>query len=1188
MSAAGPLRVERPDVLSRLPASGHAVVEASAGTGKTHTIESLFVELVLVRGLPVESLLVVTFTEKAAAELTKRIRDRLRSLALGRVEEAPGGRSDADCWLVDPAGRRRLRRALASFGNASISTIHAFCRSVLSENAFLGGHLFQQELVPDEAVLRRALVASARGPLVTDPALAPWFEAWLDAGRAPRGGTKLDGLAKLLLALRRVRGTPFPALDAAALAAAVRAFPAAPASAEDVRAALRADRVHGNTIRAAAPALFAAAARVEAVRDDVDAPGLYLRLRSDDVLAEALDKVRRGAIAGCALRQPLTSVLRDACLALHRALVPLEAAVAAKLGPVVDEALARMKSEEGLLDYADMLAHVETALEGTHGEALRRSLRGRFRAALIDEFQDTDELQWRIFERLFLDASEGHSLFLVGDPKQAIYRFRGADVETYLAAREAVTSDGGPTLTLSTSWRATEDLVAALNVLGDDAAPGRLLVPPIPYGAPLSCARRERSLVLPDGSPAAPFLLLEVPGTGLAAPGVRRLIGRALAREVRRVLDGSLLFGERGGEERIEPSEVFVLTRSGPEAVEAAGYLEAEGIVPGLVRSEGLFASVEAGEVRSLLLALDDPDDRALRGRLLLSPFFGLSLDDLAALGGLPSDGAHLAPLRGWSQAAQGRAWETLLPRILDESGLARRSLFLGGAKARSLARVEQLFERLVLEGTRTRASAGELASWLLERTQEAEVARGDAEAERAPSRPDAVPVLTMHMAKGLEAKVVLLFGGFGRPRTKPLDVRCAHAGGRRLAVIGNPADPAVAGALAAEDDAEDRRLLYVAVTRAKARVVLPFFPPGVGAEKRKDSPDGTYGPLNERLRALVPGLAGSPHERLFRVERIEPGAPARPGRREARPIAEWTPPELPPLPDEEAEREREARLLASRAGLVLTSFSGLKATARRHAAGEREAPGRLDSDAPADAPRDPGSVLPEGELPPGIPTGLLLHSLLEEADLGAVAACASPAGLAESPAFSERARALLSRHGLDPSHLPRAAEVVHAALTTGFDLGAGRSLPPLVHAPRVVREMEFLFPLPAGDDGGERGFVQGFVDAVVESDGKVFVLDWKSDLAERYDPAALAAHVEARYALQARLYSAAVARLLGLGDETSYEARFGGWVYVFLRALGPLGPRAAVTGRVPFREIADVDADLARLLAEAQREPSA
>ncbi len=528
---------------------------------------------------------------------------------------------------------------------------------------------------------------------------------------------------------------------------------------------------------------------------------------------------------------------------------------------------------------------------------------------------------------------------------------------------------------------------------------------------------------------------------------------------------------------------------------------------------------------------------------------------------------------------------ERFLPRILDESGLARRSLFLGGAKARSLARVEQLFERLVLEGTRTRASAGELAAWLRERAREAEVAGSDAEAERAPSRPDAVPVLTMHLSKGLEAKVVLVFGGFGQKPALPLEVRPAHVGAERLAVIGTPADPAVAAALRAEEAAEERRLLYVAVTRARARVVLPFFPAGVGAAKGRTSPEGGYAPLNERLRTLVPALPGSGNERLFRVERIEPAPPARRTRRPGRPLAEWTPPALPPLPDEEAERERETRFLASRSGLVLTSFSGLKATARRHAKADREAPGRLESDAPSDAPRDPAFVLPEGELPPGIPTGLLLHSLLEEADLAVVAASASAAEWAGSPAFAGRARALLSRHGLPPSSLPHAAELVHAALTTGFELGEGRSLPPLARAPRVVREMEFLFPLPEAE-GVERGFVQGFVDAVVESDGKVFVLDWKSDLAARYEPEELASHVESRYALQARLYSAAVARLLGLGDEAAYEARFGGWVYVFLRALGPLGPRAAVSGRVPFREIADLDADLARLLDEAEGEP--
>lgn len=1184
MSAARPLRVERPEVLRGLPASGHAVVEASAGTGKTHTIESLVVELLLVRGLPVESLLVVTFTEKAAAELTRRIRDRLRGLSRREVPEAPASRDARDCWHVGEEERRRLRRALASYGNASISTIHAFCRGVLGEYAFAGGQLLSLETVPEEAALRRAVLDVARGRLATDPALSPWLEAWFASSPAPRDGTRLDGLVTLLCGLRRVRGEPYPVLDRPALAEAVRSFPPPPASEAALRATLGAGGLRDRSIDAVLDPLLRICERVDEVRHDAHAPDLYLRLAGDGELSQDLAVVFSKAFGKNPLRDPEAAALRDACAALRRQLVPLPAAMASVVSPLVDERLRSLKSEEGLVDFSDMLALVEEALAGERGPELRRALRSRYRAALIDEFQDTDELQWSVFSRLFLDDSEGHSLFLVGDPKQAIYRFRGADVETYLTARGVIARGTERRLVLSTSWRATRDLAEALNLLGEDRAPAALLSPPISYGEPLTSAREEKSLVDATGAPAPPVLLLEVPADpSRGAADTKRLVGRALAREVRAVLEGSLAYGDRGAEARILRPDVFVLTRTGAEAADVAGYLGEEGVPSSLVRREGLFSGAEADDVRALLLALDDPDDPARRARLLLSSFSGLSLDDVARAGGRPSDAGWLAPLRAWHLAARGRAWEALLPGILDESGLARRALFVGGARERSLARIEQLLERLVAEGVRTRASAGELAAWLSERRREDELARTDELAERAPSQLDAVPVLTIHASKGLEATVVFLFGGFTR-RTGGDDVSAVHDAGRRLAVVGRPEDAAIAAALQREADEEERRLLYVAVTRAKARVVLPYFPAGSGAAKGKDHLDGGYEPLNQRLRALVPGLPGSSHARSFAVTRLAAAAPPAP-RRPGRPLAEWTPPALPPLPDEEAERERETRFLASRSGLVLTSFSGLKATARRHAKADREAPGRLESDAPSDAPRDPAFVLPEGELPPGIPTGLLLHSLLEEADLAVVAASASAAEWAGSPAFAGRARALLSRHGLPPSSLPHAAELVHAALTTGFELGEGRSLPPLARAPRVVREMEFLFPLPEAE-GVERGFVQGFVDAVVESDGKVFVLDWKSDLAARYEPEELASHVESRYALQARLYSAAVARLLGLGDEAAYEARFGGWVYVFLRALGPLGPRAAVSGRVPFREIADLDADLARLLDEAEGEP--
>lgn len=1179
-------RVERPDILASLPASGHAVVEASAGTGKTYTLESLVVELILVRGLPVESLLVVTFTDKAAAELTTRVRERLRRLAAGREEEAPPGRPDADCWLLDESGRRLLRRALSAFENASISTIHAFCMRVLSEHAFLGGQLLAQETVPEEAILRRALLDAARGELSTDPALAPWLEAWLAEGSSPRGGTRLDGLAALLRSIRRVRGTREPALDPAALAATVRGFPALHDE-DAVRAALRAAGLGSGSVKAVAGPLHRICARVDSLRDEAGSPDLYLRLRGDGRIPKELKYVLAKAFGTRPLREGAAASLRAACVALDRQLVPLEAAIAAVVSPLVEERLRRLKAAEGLLDFDDMLSLLDEALRGERGEALRQALRARYRAALIDEFQDTDELQWSIFRRLFLDASEGHSLFLVGDPKQAIYRFRGADVRTYLAARDEAAPGDDRRLRLSTSWRATPALAEALNVLGDDRAASPLLADPIPYGDPLTSARDASRLVLPDGAPAEPFLLLAVPpGAARGAAEVRHLVGRGLAREARRVLDRGLLYGERGDEKPIEPEDLLVLTRTGNEGKEIAGYLEEEGIPAGLVRRDGLFDGDEVEDVRTLLLALEDPDDPALRARLLLSPFLGLTLEDLSALRGLPSDSSHLAPLRAWRLAAEAREWETLLPRVLDESGLVRRSLFLTGGD-RALSRVEQLFDLLLAEGVRTRASAGELASWLRERSREASLAPGEEGAERAPALPGAVPVLTMHAAKGLQATVVFLYGGFTR-RTARDEVRPLRVGDRRLAVIGRSRDAAIEAALDREDDAEDRRLLYVAVTRARARVVLPFFPEGVAAEMRGTGPEGSYGPLNARLRALARDLSRPDRARQFALRPIDPLAVPLSASRPGGSLSTWTPPVLPPLPDEETERAETARLLAERGGLVLTSFSGLKARSRREAA--REAPGRIEADAPLDASRDvspgiapdgaPGAgwSLPEGELPPGIPTGLLLHALLEEADLEEVGASPSAEAWGASPRVAARTLALLSRNGIDARHLARATGIVRAALTTPYDLGAGRELPPLCRAPRVVREMEFLFPL-APRNGVERGFVQGFVDAVVEADGRVFVLDWKSDLLPRFEPGALAAHVEASYALQARLYSAAVARLLGLHDEAAYEARFGGHLYVFLRALDSLGPRSAVAGRVPFRDLAAMDEEVDRLL---------
>ena len=350
----GAPRYEKPESLAGIPERSHAVIEASAGTGKTYALEHLVLELLLVRKLPIERILAVTFTDKAARELTDRVRSKLEELLRGGWREAPASVPDELCWTIDGQARRLLEQALFSFDMANISTIHAFCQRVLTDHAFTHRRLFDQVAIPPLSAFSDAFRAALREDFPRDRRLSPWLDLWL------RQRGRIDPLEELLLDCAKAGGRIRPELPDKDLAEAAAAFAA------------------GMPVRGAGGAL-----------------------------------------------------------------VKLEAVVAGLFLPIVQARVNARKALTGEYDFDDMLAFVAESLEGPRGEELVGDLRRRYRCALIDEFQDTDTVQWKIFRKVFFESGGANPLFLIGDPKQAIYAFRGADVEAYLAARKEILDAGG-------------------------------------------------------------------------------------------------------------------------------------------------------------------------------------------------------------------------------------------------------------------------------------------------------------------------------------------------------------------------------------------------------------------------------------------------------------------------------------------------------------------------------------------------------------------------------------------------------------------------------------------------------------------------------------------------------------------------------------------------------------------------
>ncbi len=1142
-------KVARPEILRGIPRGRHVVIEASAGTGKTFALEHLVVDTILAPDAPrdagLERLLIVTFTEKATHELRARVRAKLEELQSGGETATSAQIEAGDFWTIDAAAKAKLARSLHAFDAATITTIHAFCQGVLQENAFASGRLFEEQPIDAREAFGRALRDALRQDLAGDPQRARWLEAALATGWS------IARIEELLWRCLTAHGELRPAFSADALEAAIASFPIEDARRTTLGVEIKGWGVHANTANAIARRLYALAGAVEPAREANDPPR-YLIAAEAIKLGELVEKLK-----ALSPRPSATARLCAAALDLALATPPFPAALAHALLPVVRDVLACTKRESGRYDFDDMLSLVDDALRGPGGGALADGMRRRYRHVFIDEFQDTDETQWSIFRRAFHDVrpsgEPASRVVLVGDPKQSIYRFRGADVQTYLRARHAVLEAGGGGVSLERNYRATPALVEATNALFDQSAAEPMFSGSITY-VPVECGRRDRRLVDGDGrAPSAVHVLRFQGDLALATLGAR------IAREVRLLTNPARPFRLDG--RALCPRDIFVLTRTAREGLVIGAALRAADVPHAFYKEEGLFQREEANDVRVLLAAIERPRDRARRLSAWMTPFFGLALADVDRARDLPDAHPLVERLYEWKQLAELRDFDRLFESLLRESGVVRREIFFGSGE-RSITNYMHLFEALL---ERARAShktladlVGDLAG-LRAKTRLPLDLEGNV--QRLESETAAVQIMTIHKAKGLEAPVVFMAGGLSPGRAD--EVRVYHDEGRRLVWVG-ALSTGVSAAVKEGEREEDQRLMYVALTRAMGRLYLPCLAPGPSSRR----PRGPYEPVSRRLAELL--VAETPS---FTVEDVPPAPAAGTLTVDARAGAVWRPPpEL--LRDQDAAYDA---LRAARAGAVLTSYTRMKA--RR--GGARGAWIAKAEDRREESAIEHADEAGATNLRAARASGIFLHELLERVAV---------ASFAESPSFDAwRKRTdvatlvdeAMAVHRVAIAEREHAERLVWSAYTTPMVLPGGDRIEGLSSAARIAREMEFVFPASAPATPGPlaapssvRAYVRGSLDLAFEHRGLTYFVDWKSDSLPSFDPDTVRRHVGAHYEEQLRLYALAIVKLLGLGTAAAYDARFGGLLYCFLRGIDGAGGGVFST-RPSFADVVRWDDDV-------------
>ena len=835
---------------------GTVLVEASAGTGKTHALTTLVARLVVEEGRGVDEILVVTFTRAATAELRDRIRRTLKS-ARETVRDVTERRTlSAEAQARELLERwtglagsdldvsaRRLDAALQDIDRASVHTIHGFCQRVLDDLAFEGGFPFGFEVSTDDEELTASAVrdfwrrrlhdaSPARVRYAADSGFLPGALArWISAGRAKPG--------------LRVTGGEAPAGPLEAREAEWRQV------FEDTRARwevhgeafrremcegtwLNRGRYRGPTVLKRLDFVTATFASSEPRLWDADVAAWFGRERVSGACRKNATLPDNPLFDAFDLLEEASRPLRDACdgwLRWARGELIAEIRAAAR----------RRVREERRLRYDDLLVEVEAALMSPGGFRLAESIRRAHPCALIDEFQDTDQVQARIFDRVYgrrgrAGGGGSHpptSLFVVGDPKQSIYRFRGADIFAYLGTRVRASR----VLALERNWRSVPGLVAAVNEIF--AAPLPFALPEIAY-RPVAAARAEETPARSSREGACPpFALRLLPRGPLERPWSKgdasRLAAEAAASEIAALLGPetgvaweSAAGGAAGHEEVLRGSDIAVLVRTRRQGRLIARALRARGVRAAEVSDENVFDTREAEQLERLLRCLAEPlPEPEVRGALA-GDLFALDSADLVAM---DEDDEAWSEWRGRLQAWR-RCWETqgvgaLLLRLLEREGGAER--LLGQSEgARRLTNYRHLAERLLEAESEMRPSPSGLAAWFGRRRRAETRGREESGLLRLDSDERLVRILTVHGSKGLEFPVVFCPFAWDAPdpERRGADPDVAYHERRDedyREVLDLDPDDAARGAARVEEFAESLRLLYVALTRAKRRCIVTW-----------------------------------------------------------------------------------------------------------------------------------------------------------------------------------------------------------------------------------------------------------------------------------------------------------------------------------------------------------------------------
>lgn len=1144
------------------------LIEASAGTGKTFTLAELYCRLVIEKDLTVEQILVVTYTRAATEELRSRLREKLVDTRNELEEEA-----DERSLLV----RQKLNLAIQSFDEAAVFTIHGFCQRVLGDFAFESGLAFDIELIGDDHALLQAAVDDfwRRHISIADHKLVRYLLAQRQSPEA------------LLKSIRPLLGKPY-----------LHYLPIDDVDVDKVHQQAKTQFEKLKMLWSDEQDKITATLQNRALLN-----GNMYRTKSVEkwllLLVELLsyEDVPLKLFAGFDRFTPIK--LQDALkkdqqlpeLAFWEASKQLEEIVEhvqaaqalqyqhLRFSLLIEllTTLKKEKQQQRVQSYDDLLLNLERALEGSRGDWLVARLRQQYPAALIDEFQDTDPVQYASFSRIYADSSL--PVFLVGDPKQAIYSFRGADIFTYLSAKKSTQHEH----TLGTNWRSHPDLVNAVNtILNSKDKP--FIYEGIPFH-PVKASRENKSILTTlNSNSALQFLWLDssepmgkVEMTQLAANGTANEIAVLLNQA-----DSSeAILLEKKSEKPIPVSggDIAILVRNHDQAHIVQQCLQMRGINSVQQGRDNVFSSKEALMLERVLFAISEPQNQRLITVALSTELWGLNASELYELQQNEQEWSAQLDLfydlhQLWLKHGFMRAFRHLMNKISGQQQLLKLT-----EGERKLTNLLHLCELIQTQCSQQQYGMEKVLHWVSSRRKSIDP-NDESGQLRLESDEQLVKIITIHKSKGLEYPIVFCpFLWDSKLRSTNKEVISFHAiddDYRGHVAFSEPSLSAARESIALEERAEDLRLLYVALTRARERCVI------------------SWGHVDAAMGSALFSLLHPELEELDREEMLA----------QVRSLAAGSKGTI------------SLDIIEKKEPVI---YKGVKSNKRKFAAKKFKRfihqPWRIgsfsaltgshDAEVPDyDSPASNESVVTleannaaardRFTFPRGAHAGTCLHAIFEHWDFASD----------DHDAMQVLVSRTLLQYGFDESWTAAVCRWVREVIATSLDNTSGQSFFKLADLSQDKRldELSFYFPVTGLTvDSLQKcllplltaesplaqvisqlkfsslsGFMKGFIDLVYESQGRFYIVDYKSNWLGMSQGAyqqdvldqAMIAH---DYPLQYLIYSLALHRYLRLRlSDYDPDVHLGGAYYLFIRGMKPNWGQSGIFFDKPKVEVLD------------------